>query len=189
MTWKRFQRVVWVLLAVCVEVGILMGVTDSMGLLLVIGPVDSTAIWGADFLIFLLVLLAWGDGAIAAFTEGWKRIAALVFALLAEGLLLLTVLFFGFFFSTSPDYVPIFTPTGEVGLVVREEKWLFKVWGGFYLPAGPCLFRSTGVTYEAHDIWPFRQGYYEIEWLEKNAVIRYDTGAGEWDTCIVPLGV
>lgn len=184
---KLFQRTIWIVLALCVGVGILMGVAGSMGLLLVVGPVDSTAIWGADFLIFLLALLVWGDGAIIAFTKGWRRIAALVFVLLAEGLFLVTVLFFGFFFSTSPDYVPIYTPAGEVGLVVREESWLFKVWGGFYLPAGPCLFRSTGVTYESRDVRPFDSGRYELEWMEDQVVIHYDTGAGAWETCAVPL--
>lgn len=184
---KRFQRAIWIVLAVCVGVGILMSVVDSLGFLLVIGPVDSTAIWSLDILIFLLALLVWGAGATAAFTKGWKRVATLVFVLLLEGVFLLTVLFFGFFFSTSPDYIPIYTPAGEVGLVVREEKWLAKVWGGFYLPAAPCLFRQTGITYEARDIWPFAQGCYELEWMEDQAVIHYDTGAGAWETRAVPL--
>lgn len=185
MRWKRFQRVIWALLAACAGGIVLLVLIDGM---LVIGPVDSSDIFGILLLIFLLALLAWGDGAIAAFMRGWERVAALVFVLLVEGLLLLTVLFFSVYFYTNPTYYPIYDPAGEVGLVVRQECWLFKGWGQFYLPAGPCLLRSTGVTYEAKDCWPFSDGrHYEIEWSEESIVIHYDNGMGEWETRTVPL--
>lgn len=187
MTWKRFQRVIWVLLAVCAGGVVLLCAVGGRGFMLVIGPVDSSDVFGILLLIFLLALLVWGDGAIVAFTRGWERVAALVFVLLAEGLFLLTVLFFGVYLYTSPQYVPLYTPNGEVGLVVRQESWLYKVLGEFYLPAGPCLLRGTGVTYEVHDIWPFHDGSYEIKWAEDQAVIHYNTGAGSWKTCTVPL--
>ena len=122
-----------------------------------------------------------------AFTRGWERVVFLIFVLAAEGLLLLTVLFFSFYFYTNPTYYPIYDPDGEVGLVVRHESWLFNCWGQFYLPAGPCLLRRTGVTYAAHDLWPFHDGYYEIQWTEESIVVHYNTGMGEWETCTVPL--
>lgn len=188
MTWKRFQRAIWALLAVCAGGVALLCVLGGRGLMLVIGPVDSTDIFGVLFLIFLLVLLVWGDGAIAAFLKGWERVAALIFALVVEGLLLLTVLFFSVYLYTNPIYFPIENPSGGVGLVVRQESWLFKVWGEFYLPAGPCLLRSTGVTYEAYDCWPFSDGrYYEIEWFEERIVVHYNIGKGERETRTVPL--
>lgn len=71
--------------------------------------------------------------------------------------------------------------------MVRHESWLFDCWGQFYLPAGPCLLRRTGVTYAAHDLWPFHDGYYEIQWTEESIVVHYNTGMGEWETCTVPL--
>lgn len=185
--WRRFQVVIWGLLAVCAGGVLLLCVASGRGLMLVIGPVDSSDIFGILLLIFLLVLLVWGDGAIVAFTRGWERVIALVFALLAEGLALLTILFFSVYLYTNPIYFTICGPSGETELVVRQEIWLFKAWGEFCLPAGPCLLRSTGVTYEAHDIWPFHDGCYEIQWSEENAVVHYDTGVGEWETCIVPL--
>lgn len=184
MRWKRFQRVIWALLAACAGGIVLLVLIDGM---LVIGPVDSSDIFGILLLIFLLALLAWGDGAIAAFMRGWERVAALVFVLLVEGLFLLTILFFGFYFYTNPQYIPLYAPNGEVGLVVRHESWLFDCWGQFYLPAGPCLLRRTGVTYAAHDLWPFHDGYYEIQWTEESIVVHYNTGMGEWETCTVPL--
>ena len=184
MTWRRFQRVIWAVLAACVGGTVLLFLIDGM---LVIGPVDSSDIFGLLLLIFLLALLVWGDGAIVVFTRGWERVVALVFALLVEGLVLLTILFFGFYLYTNPQYVPLYAPDGEVGLVVRQESWLFTAWGEFYLPAGPCLLRGTGVTYAAHDIWPFHHGCYKIDWSENLAVIRYDTGMGAWETCTVPL--
>ena len=187
MTWKRFQTAIWILLAVCAGGIVLLCLTGEF--MLVIGPVDSSDIFGILLLIFLLALLVWGDGAIVAFLKGWERMAALVFALLVEGLFLLTILFFGVYFYTNPQYVPLYTPNGEVGLVVRQESWLFKDWGEFYLPAGPCLLRGTGVTYETHDIWPFHDSYdeYEVEWLEESAVVHCNAGGGEWETCTVPL--
>ena len=185
MTWKRFQTTIWILLAVCAGGIVLLCLTGEF--MLVLGPVDSSDIFGILLLIFLLVLLVWGDGAIVAFLKGWERVAALVFALLVEGLFLLTILFFGVYFYTNPQYLPLYTPDGEVGLVVRNECWLFKAWGEFYLPAGPCLLRGTGVTYETRESWPFYHGSYEIEWLEESAVIHYNTGRGEWETCTVPL--
>ena len=184
MRWKRFQRVIWVLLAACAGGIVLLVLIDGM---LVIGPVDSSDIFGILLLIFLLALLAWGDGAIAAFMRGWERVAALAFVLLMEGLFLLTILFFWFYLYTNPRYVPLYDPAGEVRLMVRQESWLFKVWGEFYLPAGPCLLRGTGVTYEAHDNWLFTNGSYELEWEEDQAIICYDTGMGYWETCTVPL--
>lgn len=96
MRWKRFQRVIWVLLAACAGGIVLLVLIDGM---LVIGPVDSSDIFGILLLIFLLALLAWGDGAIAAFMRGWERVAALAFVLLMEGLFLLTILFFWFYCS------------------------------------------------------------------------------------------
>lgn len=185
--WRRFQVVIWGLLAVCAGGVLLLCLASGRGLMLVIGPVDSSDIFEILLLVFLLALLVWGDGAIAAFTRGWERVIALVFVLLVEGLFLLTILFFGFYLYTNPQYVPLYDPAGEVGLVVRQESWLFKTWGEFYLPAGPCLLRCTGVTYAAHDIWPFHDGAYEIEWSEENAVVQYNAGTGEWETCIVPL--
>lgn len=184
MRWKRFQRGIWALLAVCAGGIVLLLLIDGM---LVIGPVDSSDIFGILLLVFLLALLAWGDGAIAVFTRGWERVAALVFVLLVEGLFLLTILFFGVYLYTNPQYVPLYDPAGEVGLMVRQESWLFKVWGEFYLPAGPCLLRGTGVTYEAHDIWPFHHGDYEIEWSEERTVVHFDTGMGAWESCTIPL--
>lgn len=184
MMWRRFQIVIWVLLAVCAGGIALLLLIDGM---LVIGPVDSSDIFGILLLIILLALLVWGDGAIVVFTRGWERVAALAFVLLAEGLFLLTILFFGVYLYTNPQYVPLYDPAGEVGLVVRQESWLFKAWGEFYLPAGLCLLRGTGVTYEAHDTWPFHNGDYEIEWSEESAVVHFDTGMGEWETCTVPL--
>lgn len=186
--WKNFQRAVWILLAVCAGSFLLLCVISGRGLMLVIGPVDSTDIFGALLLIFLLILLVWGDGAIAAFLKGWKRVVSLVFVLVVEGLLLLTVLFFSVYLYTDPTYFPIDAPNGEVGLVVRRESWLFNSWGEFYLPAGPCLLRSTGVTYGVHDCWPFSDDrYYEIEWSEERIIIHYETGMGKRDTRTVPL--
>ena len=193
MTWKRFQRAIWALLAACAGGVALLCLISGRGWMLVLGPVDSSDIFGILLLIFLLVLLVWGDGAIVALLKGWERVVSLVFVLLVEGLFLLTILFFGVYLYTNPQYVPLYTPSGEAGLVVRQECWLFKVWGEFYLPAGrylpagPCLLRSTGVTYEAKGS-PFSDGrYYEIEWSEESIVIHYDNGMGERETRTVPL--
>ena len=187
MTWKRFQRAIWALLAACAGGVALLCLISGRGWMLVLGPVDSSDIFGILLLTFLLVLLVWGNGAIVAFLKGWERVVSLVFVLLVEGLFLLTILFFGFYLYTNPQYVPLYDPAGEVGLVVRQESWLFDSWGEFCLPAGPCLLRCTGVTYAAHDIWPFHHGSYEIEWSEEDAVVHYNAGTGEWETCIVPL--
>ena len=187
MSWKRFQRVIWALLAVCAGGFLLLWVISGRGLMLVLGPVDSSDLFGILLLMLLLVLLVWGDGAIAAFLKGWERVLALAFALTVEALALLTLLFFGFYFNTSPEYIPLRGPTGETELVVCEENWLFKVWGSFYRPVGPFWIQSTGVSYEARDCWPFREDRYEIEWAEGQAIIHYDTGTGEWETCTVPL--
>ena len=188
MSWKRFQRVIWALLAVCAGGVFLMCMVSGRGYALVFGQVDDGTIAWTLISIFLLALVIWGDGAIVAFLKGWERAAALVFVLMVEGLLLLTVLFFSVYFYTNPTYSPIYAPDGEVGLVVRQECWLFKGWGQFYLPAGPCLLRRTGVTYEAKDCWPFSDGrHYEIEWSEESIVIHYDNGMGEWETRTVPL--
>lgn len=187
MSWKRFQRAIWTLLAVCAGGVFLMCMVSGRGYALVFGQVDDGTIAWTLISIFLLALVVWGDGAIVAFTRGWERVVFLVFVLAAEGLLLLTVLFFSFYFYTNPTYYPIYDPDGEVGLVVRHESWLFDCWGQFYLPAGPCLLRRTGVTYAAHDLWPFHDGYYEIQWTEESIVVHYNTGMGEWETCTVPL--
>ncbi len=187
MSWKRFQRGIWTLLAVCAVGVFLMCVVSGRGYTLVFGQVDDGTITWTLISIFLLALVVWGDGAIVAFTRGWERVVFLIFVLAAEGLLLLTVLFFSFYFYTNPTYYPIYDPDGEVGLVVRHESWLFDCWGQFYLPAGPCLLRRTGVTYAAHDLWPFHDGYYEIQWTEESIVVHYNTGMGEWETCTVPL--
>lgn len=188
MSWKRFQRVIWALLAVCAGGFLLLWVISGRGLMLVLGPVDSSDLFGILLLMLLLVLLVWGDGAIVAFLKGWERVVSLVFVLIVEGLLLLTVLLFSVYFYTNPTYSPIYASDGEVRLVVRQECWLFKGWGQFYLPAGPCLLRRTGVTYEAKDCWPFSDGrHYEIEWSEESIVIHYDNGMGEWETRTVPL--
>ena len=84
MTWKRFQTAIWILLAVCAGGIVLLCLTGEF--MLVIGPVDSSDIFGILLLIFLLVLLVWGDGAIVAFLKGWEQVAALVFALLLTGI-------------------------------------------------------------------------------------------------------
>lgn len=186
MTWKKFQRAIWVVLAVCTG-GMVLSFLVSGKRLLLIGQVSGGDIFGVLLLVFLLALLVWGDGAIVAFTRGWERVAALALALVVEGLALLIILFFMFYFNTGPEYIPLYGPSGEVELVVCEESWLFKVWGEFYRPAGPFWVQSTGVTYEAHDCWPFRTGRYELEWAEDQAAICYDTGMGEWGTCTVPL--
>lgn len=186
MTWRWFQRVIWTLLAVCAGGAALLLLTSGRGLLLT-GQVSGGDIMAVLGMVFLLTLLVWGDGAIAAFLKGWERVLALAFALTVEALALLTLLFFGFYFNTSPEYIPLRGPTGETELVVCEENWLFKVWGSFYRPVGPFWIQSTGVSYEARDCWPFRGDRYEIEWAEGQAIIHYDTGTGEWETCTVPL--
>ncbi len=187
MMWKRFQRAIWVVLAVCAGGIFLLCMVSGRGYMLVFGRVDDVAITWTLIVIFLLTLAVWGDGAIVVFTRGWERIIFLVFTLAAEGLAMLVVLFFTLYFYTGFQYIPLYNPTGEVGLVVRQESWLFSCWGQFYLPAGPCLLRRTGVTYAAHDLWPFHDGYYEIQWTEESIVVHYNTGMGEWETCTVPL--
>lgn len=186
MTWKRFQGVIWALLAMCAGGAALLLLVSGRGLLL-IGQVSGGDIMAVLGMVFLLTLLVWGDGAIAAFLKGWERVAALAFALVVETLALLMLLFFVFYFNTSPEYIPLRGPTGETELVVCEENWLFKVWGSFYRPAGLFWIQSTGVSYEVRDCWPFREGRYEIEWAEGEAIIHYDTGTGTWETCAVPL--
>lgn len=190
MAWRWFRRVIWILLAVCAGGVFLMCMISGRGFILVVGQVDSGHMIGCLLLVFLLALLAWGDGAIVVSTRGWARGIMLTAALAAEGVVLTALLFFGAFFSTSPRYIPLYGPAGEVGLVVREESWLFEVWGEFYLPAGPCLLRSTGVTYAAHDCWPFSDGRcHETEWSEESVTVHYDTGMGERETCTIPLTV
>lgn len=186
MTWRRFQCAIWTMLAVCVGGVVLLLLVSGKGLLL-IGQVSGGDIIAALGAAFLLTLLVWGDGAVVAFTKGWERVAALALVLAVEGLALLIILFFMFYFNTGPEYIPLYGPTGEVELVVCEESWLFKVWGSFYRPAGLFRVQSTGVSYEARDCWPFRGGQYEIEWVEDQAVVRYNNGMGEWETCTVPL--
>ena len=99
MRWKRFQRAIWTLLAVCAVGVFLMCVVSGRGYTLVFGQVDDGTITWTLISVFLLALVVWGDGAIAAFTRGWERVVFLVFVLAAEGLLLLTVLFFSFYRS------------------------------------------------------------------------------------------
>lgn len=188
MIWKRFQRVVWALLAVCVGGMLLLFPVSSMGFILVAGSVDSVKVTCVLPLVFLLTLMVWGDGAIVRFTRGWERGVLLTLVLTAEVLILLTVLFFTAFFNPRSEYIPLYNPGGEVGLVIREESWLFSVWGEFCLPAGPCLLQRTGVTYAAHDICPFSDSRgYELDWTQEKVVVRYNTGAGDWGTCTVPL--
>ncbi len=117
MSWKRFQRVIWALLAVCAGGVFLMYMVSGRGYALVFGQVDDGTIAWTLISIFLLALVIWGNGAIVAFTRGWERAAALVFVLMVEGLLLLTVLFFSVYFYTNPTYSPIYAPDGEVGPV------------------------------------------------------------------------
>ena len=114
MSWQRFQRVIWALLAVCAGGFLLLWVISGRGLMLVLGPVDSSDLFGILLLMLLLVLLVWGDGAIVAFLKGWERVVSLVFVLIVEGLLLLTVLLFSVYFYTNPTYSPIYASDGEV---------------------------------------------------------------------------
>lgn len=107
MSWKRFQRGIWTLLAVCAVGVFLMCVVSGRGYTLVFGQVDDGTIAWTLISVFLLALVVWGDGAIVAFTRGWERVVFLIFVLAAEGLLLLTVLFFSVYFYTNPTYSPI----------------------------------------------------------------------------------
>lgn len=187
MTWKTFQRVIWGLLAVCAGGIVLFCVISGMGFVLVIDQVDSWDIMWVLFVTGLLALMVWGDAALVKFLKGWERVVALVFVLAVEGLALFVLGFFSLYFSTSPRYYPVYGPAGETVLVACEESWFFSVWGEFYRPAVPGLLRDTGVTYAAHDIWPFAHGYYELEYQEDQIVIHYEDGVGDWETCIVPL--
>ena len=187
MTWKKFQKVIWALLAVCAGGIFLLCVVSGMGFILVIGQADSWDIMWVLFVTGLLALMIWGDAAIAKAAKGWERVAALVFVLAVEALALFVLWFFSMYFYTSPRYYPVYGPAGEVELVACEESWFFKVWGYFYRPAGPFLLRGTGVTYEAHDIWPFHNGRYELEYTEDQIIVHYDAGVGDWETCTVPL--
>ena len=80
MTWRWFQRVIWTLLAVCAGGAALLLLVSGRGLLL-IGKVSGGDIMAVLGMVFLLTLLIWGDGAIAAFLKGWERVLALAFAL------------------------------------------------------------------------------------------------------------
>ena len=153
---------------------------------LLFGQVDSWDIGWCLFVIGLLALMVWGDVALTKATRGWERVVALGFVLAVEVLALFVLWFFSMYFYTSPIYYPICGPSGEVELIACEESFFYKVWGEFYRPAGPFLLKSTGVTYEAHDSWPFRGGRYELDWSEDQVAVRYDTGAG-WDSLTVPL--
>lgn len=188
--WKICQTAILFSLALSAGGTALLCLLDGMGFTLVVGQMDSGHMIWCLLLVFLLALLAWGDGAIVMSTEGWVRGLMLTAALAAEGLVLTALLLFGAFFNTSPRYIPLYGPAGEVELVVREESWLFSVQGEFYQPAGPCLLRSTGVTYAAHDCWPFSDSRcHETEWSDESVTVHYDTGMGEWETCTVPLTV
>lgn len=79
MRWKRFQRAIWTLLAVCAVGVFLMCVVSGRGYTLVFGQVDDGTIAWTLVSIFLLALVVWGDGAIVAFTRGWERVVFLVF--------------------------------------------------------------------------------------------------------------
>ena len=90
MTWRWFQRVIWTLLAVCAGGAALLLLVSGRGLLL-IGKVSGGDIMAVLGMVFLLTLLIWGDGAIAAFLKGWERVLALALALTGEALALLTL--------------------------------------------------------------------------------------------------
>lgn len=190
MTWKRFQRVIWTLLAVCAGGMLLLWLIGRMGFLMVIGPVDSEVIAKVLLVIFLLTLMVWGDRVISRSTEGWTKKISLAAARIAEGLFMAMTLFAMLFTYCSPRYTPFPSPDGEAVLVVQEESWLLGGWGRFYWQAGPGLLRDTGVTYSTDDGFrPFEFGAYELEWEEDQVIVHYDygTGTGFWKTCTVPL--
>lgn len=188
MTWKKVHTAILVLLAVCVGGVVLLCLIGGMGYTLVVGQVDSGKMIWALVLIFLLVTMIWADGGIVESTKGWARWVSLAAAVFLEGTILMMILLVAIIFGAGGKYAPLYKPSGEVGLVVREESWFFDSWGEFYLPVGPCLLRGTGVAYSAHDIWPFSsQSSYEMEWGEGSVIIRYNNGMGEWETRTVPL--
>jgi len=188
MTWKRFQRVILILLAVCAGGMALLCLLGGMGFTPVIGQVDSGEIvMLALLLIFLLVLLVWGDGAIVRSTKGWGRGIALTAALAAEGLFLAVLLFFLALGDCGTRYIHLPAPEGRPTLVAREESWLQGGWGSFYWQTRPGWLRDTGVTYITDDGFrPFEHGCYELEWAEDSVTVRFDTSAG-WDSRVVPL--
>lgn len=190
MTWKRFQRAVWVLLAVCAGGMFLLWMIGRMGFLLVIGPVDSGVIIKVLLVIFLLTLMVWGDKVISRSTEGWTKKISLTAAHVVEGLFMTMTLFAMLFTYCSPRYTLFPSPDGESILVVQEENWLLAGWGRFYWQVCPGLLRDTGVDYSTDDGFrPFEFEAYELEWEEDQVIIHYNygNGYGIWKTCIVPL--
>ena len=67
MSWKRFQRGIWTLLAVCAVGVFLMCVVSGRGYTLVFGQVDDGTITWTLISVFLLALVVWGVSA-----QGWS---------------------------------------------------------------------------------------------------------------------
>ena len=84
--WKICQTAILFSLALSAGGTALLCLLDGMGFTLVVGQMDSGHMIWCLLLVFLLALLAWGDGAIVMSTEGWVRGLMLTAALAAEGL-------------------------------------------------------------------------------------------------------
>lgn len=188
MMWKKFQKVIWTLLAVCAGGAVLLFIIGDMGFVLVVGETDSGDIWAVLILVFLLALIAWGDGAIVKFTKGRVRKGALTIALVLEGLFMGIVLFSLAFGDCNTQYIPFQSPGKDNVLVVAEESWLLGGWGRFYWQVFPGLLRDTGVTYYTDDGFrPFKYGACELEWEKDYVTVRFSTGGMGWRSCTVPL--